>query len=55
MLLEHTFGGTLAVKSGGGLLVIMFLGSLGLAYYNIKKLQIEEHRAWMLRAWFYVS
>ncbi|GKT90476.1 hypothetical protein Ct61P_08326 [Colletotrichum tofieldiae] len=34
---------------------IMFLGALGLSIYNIKKLQIEQHRAWMLRAWVYAG
>jgi hypothetical protein len=26
-----------------------------MAYYNIKRLQIEQHRAWMLRAMFYLG
>lgn len=26
-----------------------------LSFYNIKRLQIEEHRAWMLRTWFYAG
>ena len=26
-----------------------------MAYYNIKRLQIEQHRAWMLRTWFYAG
>jgi len=26
-----------------------------IAFYNIKVLQIEQHRAWMLRAWVIVS
>lgn len=55
MIARVSFGGTLAVQAFIGLLSIMFLVSLGLAMYNIKMLQIEQHRAWMLRAWFYVS
>ena len=54
MILEKTFGGSLAMQAAGGLVTLMFLSSLGIAYYNIKRLQIEQHRAWMLRAWFYV-
>jgi uncharacterized membrane protein YozB (DUF420 family) len=43
------------VQMGVGVLSIAFISSLALALYNIKRLQIEQHRAWMLRAWFYVS
>lgn len=49
------FGGSLSVRAAVGLMSIMFLGSLFLAIWNIKTLQLEQHRAWMLRAWFYVS
>ena len=31
----------------------MNIVSLLLAYINIKRLQIDQHRAWMLRAWVY--
>ena len=55
MILRHAFGGGLDTQMSMGLLGIMFIGSLMMAYINIRKLQIEEHRAWMLRAWFYVS
>lgn len=49
------FGGALSIRAAVGLMSIMFLGSLFLAIWNIKTLQLEQHRAWMLRAWFYVS
>ncbi|KAF5235713.1 hypothetical protein FANTH_11593 [Fusarium anthophilum] len=49
------FGGSLSVRAAVGLLAIMFLGSLFLAIWNIKTLQLEQHRAWMLRAWFYAG
>ncbi|KAJ4038311.1 hypothetical protein NW756_008555 [Fusarium oxysporum] len=49
------FGGSLSVRAAVGLMSIMFLGSLFLAIWNIKTLQLEQHRAWMLRAWFYNS
>jgi uncharacterized membrane protein len=55
MIMRHSFGGGLDIQAGLGLLGIMFLVSLVLAVVNIKRLQIEQHRAWMLRAWFYVS
>lgn len=38
-----------------GVLAISSLGSAVLAYYNIKVLQIDQHRAWMLRAWTYAA
>ncbi|KAK1982063.1 hypothetical protein LZ30DRAFT_591353 [Colletotrichum cereale] len=55
MIARNAFGGGLEVQAGVGLLGIMFVGSLTLAYVNIKRLQIEQHRAWMLRAWFYAG
>lgn len=54
MIGRHSFGGGFDVQMAVGTASIMFVGSQGLAYYNIKRLQIEQHRAWMLRAWFIV-
>ena len=54
MIARHAFGGTLATQAGVGLLVIATTLGLSMAYYNIKRLQIEQHRAWMLRTFFYV-
>lgn len=54
MIARVSFGGGLEIQAIVGFIAIIFLGSLGLALYNIKMLQIEQHRAWMLRAWFYV-
>ncbi|KAH8891234.1 hypothetical protein GQ53DRAFT_781977 [Thozetella sp. PMI_491] len=50
-----TMGGDIDVQAAIGLTAIMFLASLALAIYNIKRLQIDQHRAWMLRAWFYAG
>ncbi|KAF4814801.1 hypothetical protein CGCTS75_v013253 [Colletotrichum tropicale] len=55
MFLRNAFGGGIETQTGVGLLSIMFIGSMMLAFINIKKLQIEQHRAWMLRAWFYAG
>lgn len=56
MVTRHAFGGgTIDSQTVSGLLSIMFLVSLLMGYINIKKLQLEEHRKWMLRAWVYVS
>lgn len=55
MITRHAFGGGLDSQTVLGLLTVMFTTSLALAYYHIERLQIEQHRSWMLRAWFYVS
>ncbi|KAK6080983.1 hypothetical protein SCUP515_03125 [Seiridium cupressi] len=55
MIVRRSFGGGLDIQTGIGLIGVMFVVSLVLAVVNIKRLQIEQHRAWMLRAWFYVS
>ncbi|KAK2027072.1 hypothetical protein LX32DRAFT_456204 [Colletotrichum zoysiae] len=55
MIARHAFGGGLDVQAVVWLAGIMFVVSLTLAYVNIKRLQIEQHRAWMLRAWFYAG
>lgn len=54
MIARVSFGGSIDIQIVSGLLGIMFLCSLAIALYNIKTLQLEQHRAWMLRAWFYV-
>ena len=55
MIARHAFGGTLSTQSAVGTLAILTTTSLVLAIYNIKRLQIEQHRAWMLRTWFYAG
>lgn len=54
MIARVAFGGSFETRVGTGLLAIMFVCSLGISLFNIKMLQLEQHRAWMLRAWFYV-
>jgi hypothetical protein len=36
-------------------LITATTGSMGLAWYNIRCQQIDEHRKWMLRAMFWMS
>lgn len=55
MIARHAFGGTLETQAWVGISVIITTGGLAMAIYNIKRLQIDQHRAWMLRTWFYVS
>lgn len=54
MIARHAFGGGLDTQAAVGTLSIGCLTSFVLAWVNIKRLQIEQHRAWMLRGWFYV-
>jgi uncharacterized membrane protein len=42
-----------AAQTAEALLVILTTIGMALAYYNIKRLQIDQHRAWMLRSMFY--
>jgi uncharacterized membrane protein len=55
MIARRAFGGGIETQAGVGLLSIITLASLGLAINAIKRLRIDQHRAWMLRCWFYVS
>jgi hypothetical protein len=55
MICRRAFGGTLDTQAAVGLLMIITTTSICLAYYNIKRLQIDQHRAWMLRAVFYLG
>lgn len=54
IILPASFGGGIEIQAAFGAIGILFLGSMAISYYNVKRLQLEQHRAWMLRAWFYV-
>jgi uncharacterized membrane protein len=49
MITSHAFGGGLSIHGAMYTLAVLVLGSASLGYYNIKRLQVEEHRKWMLR------
>lgn len=55
MIGRHAFGGTLSTQGFVGAVAIMTESSVVLSYINIKRLQIEQHRAWMLRCWAYLG
>jgi hypothetical protein len=55
MMADRAFGGGVELQCYFGLATVMFTGSMLLSLLKIWRLQIEQHRAWMLRAWFYVS
>ncbi|KAF2845209.1 hypothetical protein T440DRAFT_545307 [Plenodomus tracheiphilus IPT5] len=55
MIARHAFGGGMDVQVWVGFVGIGVLVCLFISYINIRKLQIEQHRAWMLRGWFYAG
>ncbi|KAK2600202.1 hypothetical protein QQS21_005076 [Conoideocrella luteorostrata] len=55
MIARHGLGGGLEIQSAAGFASIVFVSCKVIAFYNIKMLQIEQHRAWMLRAWCIAS
>ncbi|PHH92744.1 hypothetical protein CDD83_5368 [Cordyceps sp. RAO-2017] len=55
MIARHGLGGGVDLQTAVGLSTIIFVSCKAIAFYNIKKLQIEQHRAWMLRAWVIAS
>ena len=52
MICRRAFGGSLETQAGVGVLAIVSTTSMALAWYNVKCLQIDQHRKWMLRAMF---
>jgi hypothetical protein len=54
MVVRRAFGGGLEVQAWVGFATIASSVCFVLAIVNIKRLQIEQHRAWMLRGWFLV-
>ncbi|KAK3053254.1 hypothetical protein LTR09_005880 [Extremus antarcticus] len=55
IIAPHSNGGDMATRMVAGVLVISTTVAFILAWINIKRLQIDQHRAWMLRAWAYFS
>lgn len=51
MIMRHAVGGTVDSQTLLGFLFIYTTVSIIMAYISIKRLQIDQHRAWMLRAW----
>lgn len=50
MIARRSFGGLLSTQAAIGLLVMIVTIAMALAWWNIRCLQIDQHRAWMLRA-----
>ncbi|RYP24152.1 hypothetical protein DL765_000647 [Monosporascus sp. GIB2] len=56
IVLRHNHSGNrIAAQSAEAFLVIATTIGMGLAWWNIRRLQIDQHRAWMLRTMFYMG
>jgi uncharacterized membrane protein len=55
IITRHAFGGEVSTQVVSGTVSVATLVSAFLAYYNIKRLQIDQHRKWMLRTMFYMG
>ncbi|KZP25059.1 hypothetical protein FIBSPDRAFT_661750, partial [Athelia psychrophila] len=55
IIAPHAFGGALTTQAGVGLLAIVSTIGIFMAIYNIKRMQIDQHRKWMLRTWAYMA
>ncbi|PGH23830.1 hypothetical protein AJ80_02078 [Polytolypa hystricis UAMH7299] len=55
MVTPRSLGGGSDIQASMYLLILSSTVSLGLAWYNIRQKQIEQHRAWMLRAMAYMG
>jgi len=54
MIARKAFGGSLETQAGIGTLVILTTISIVMAYVNIKRLQIDQHRAVCLLPYFHI-
>jgi hypothetical protein len=55
IITRRAFGGSLAAQTGIGALAFATVITASLGYYNIRRRNIMQHRAWMLRTWFYAG
>ena len=51
IIAKHAFGGDFVTQTFTGALVILTTVGYALAWINVKLLQIDQHRAWMMRTW----
>lgn len=55
IITRHAFGGDISTQAASGATSLATTVAAILAYYNIKRLQIDQHRKWMLRTIFYMA
>jgi uncharacterized membrane protein len=51
---KHAFGGDFSTQTWTGAMVLLTTAGYTMAWINIKLLQIDQHRVWMLRTWAWV-
>ncbi len=49
VITPHAYGGHIDTQTAAGALAILVLIAWAIAYVQIKRLQIDQHRKWMLR------
>lgn len=55
MIARHAVGGEMSLQLWVGVTGTLITVGLLLAWINIKRLQIDQHRAWMLRVWTWAA
>ncbi|KAL8651131.1 MAG: hypothetical protein Q9226_004837 [Calogaya cf. arnoldii] len=55
MVMRRAFGGGVDSQSIVVILVLMTSFGMGMAWYNVRRYQIDQHRAWMLRTMFWLG
>ncbi|KAI7927603.1 NAPE-hydrolyzing phospholipase D [Pyricularia oryzae] len=55
MITGNAFSGALVTQMGFGFGAAAFLVALGMGWLSMRRMRVDQHRAWMLRAWFYVG
>lgn len=55
MIVRRSFGGDMSIQTAAGALVVLTTVGIVMGYINIKRLQVDQHRAWMLRTMFYLG
>lgn len=50
IITRHAYGGHIETQTAAGALAILVLVAFAIAWLQIKQLQIDQHRKWMLRA-----
>ena len=55
MLARYALGGNLDTQLLVGLLSVTSVTAGTMGFLNIKRQQLDQHRAWMLRTWFYAA
>ncbi|KAK5324441.1 hypothetical protein LTR70_002888 [Exophiala xenobiotica] len=55
MIVRRSFGGNIETQTAVGVLVVLTTVGIAMGFINIKKLQVDQHRAWMLRTMFYLG